>query len=99
MAHVELLPEAMEEARDARLWYSERDVQAGERFVGALDEAIEAIAAAPLRWPVHAYGTRRYQLRRFPYLIVYRVLDSDRVQVVACQHGRRKPGYWKGRLG
>lgn len=98
MAHVELLPEAMEEARAARLWYSERSVQAGEWFIGALDEAIEAIAVAPLRWPGHVHDTRRYRLRQFPYLIVYRILDDDRVQVVACHHGRRRPGYWKARL-
>lgn len=99
MAHVELLPEAMDEARAARLWYSERDEWVSTRFVAALDEAVEAIANSPSRWPEYAQGVRAYRLRRFPYVIVYRILDADRVQIVACQHGRRRPGYWKDRLG
>ena len=36
-------------------------------------------------------------MRRFPYLIVYRVTASA-IQVVAVAHARRRPGYWKTRL-
>jgi toxin ParE1/3/4 len=94
---VELLEEALEEARAARLWYAARSPTAALRFMNALDAAIEEIAQHPRRWPEHLHGTRKYRLNRFPYLLLYREL-LDRVQVVACQHARRRPGYWRDRI-
>jgi hypothetical protein len=41
---------------------------------------------------------RRYRLRRFQrYAILMVVLDGVPT-VVAFEHGRRKPGYWRARL-
>jgi len=40
--------------------------------------------------------THRFLLRRFPFSVAYREV-RETVQVVAVVHGRRKPGYWKGR--
>jgi len=36
-------------------------------------------------------------LKRFPYLIVFREMDSE-IQIIAVAHGRRRQGYWKRRL-
>lgn len=33
-------------------------------------------------------------MRRFPYLIHFRV-QGDTIQVVAIAHGKRRPGYWQ----
>lgn len=94
---VELHPEALDEAREARHWYAQRNPTAAQRFMKELDHAIEQISSNPDRWPIHLYGTRRYLLRRFPYLLVFRV-KNDAVEVLACQHGRRRPGYWRDRM-
>lgn len=67
------------------------------RFMDAVDAGIGAIAENPQRWPTHLHGTRKYRLRRFPFLLVYRELH-DRVQVIACQHAKRRPGYWRDRF-
>jgi len=40
---------------------------------------------------------RRILLRRFPFGVVYGVMD-DQIVVVAIMHTRRKPGYWKNRM-
>ncbi len=42
---------------------------------------------------VYVGNTRRFLLRRFPFFVVYRVF-SQRVEVVAVAHARRKPHYW-----
>ena len=73
---------------------TERQSRCG--FASELDTAIDRIAEAPSRWPEYLEGTRRYVMRRFPYLVVYRVM-LDRVQVVAIAHGHRRPGYWRSR--
>ena len=86
-------PEAIAEARAAREWYETRNAEAAERFMAELDLAIERIEEAPCQWPPYLADTRRYLLRRFPFFVVFREA-SDRVQVVAVAHARRRPGYW-----
>ena len=94
---IELHPEAIAEARDAREWYAERSSVAADAFMGELDVAIDRICESPDRWASYLHGTRRYLMKRFPYLVVYRELE-DKLQVIAVAHARRKPGYWRRRL-
>jgi plasmid stabilization system protein ParE len=78
-------------------WYRENSEQAASDFLREVDGAIESIAAGPLVWTEYLYGTRRYVLRHFPYLVVY-LLHDDQVKNVASAHGRRRPGYWSKRV-
>jgi plasmid stabilization system protein ParE len=73
-------------------------LEAAKRFKAELDRAIGRIAAHPDQWPQYRRGTRFFRLRRFPYLIVYRKRE-DVIEVVAVAHARRKPSYWKKRIG
>ena len=93
---LEYLEQAVTEAEAAARWYAERSLTAAARFSVELDEAEAAIVERPEAWLLSDDGTRRYLLRRFPFSVVYRVEDA-RVVVVAIAHGRRRPGYWKGR--
>ena len=98
MAHrpVEFHPEAIGEAQVAFEWYRERSEKAADAFLVELDHAIERLTEAPRRWPLYFQDTRRFLLRRFPFAVRFREV-GDTVQVVAVAHGRRRPGYWKGR--
>src|SRR2546430_13591491 len=93
---LEILAEAAADAREAELWYMERSAQAAADFVVELKKGVKKVVEAPLRWPKHRYGTRRYRLHKFPYLIVYRV-HSDRIRVMAFQHSRRRESFWRRR--
>jgi len=93
---VEIHPEALREATDARDWYLSRDRRAGAEFLLELERAIERIAFDPGIWPRQPSGNRRYLLRRFPFIVVYREI-GDRIQILAVAHARRRPGYWKSR--
>jgi toxin ParE1/3/4 len=93
---VEFHPEAVLEAAAAYRWYRDRNDAAAEAFLAELDRAVELISESPKRWPIHLHGTRHFLLRRFPFGVVYREL-GEILQIVAVAHGRRKPGYWKGR--
>jgi plasmid stabilization system protein ParE len=94
---VDLHPEAVAEAQAAAQWYRERSVSAAHAFLAELDLAIEKITEDPGIWPRYVAGTQRFLLQRFPFSVVYRLV-SNRIEVVAIAHGRRKPGYWKRRL-
>jgi toxin ParE1/3/4 len=93
---VEVHPQAVLEAQAAYKWYRDRNDAAAQAFLAELDRAVELISENPMRWPIHLHGTRHFLLRRFPFGVVYREL-GETLQIVAVAHGRRKPGYWKGR--
>lgn len=97
MTPVDFHPAAMDEAVAARQGYNEIDPSLAEAFDQELELGVNSIALAPQRWTKHLYGTRMYLLHRFPYLLVYRALNN-RVQMIAVQHGKRRPGYWKSRI-
>jgi plasmid stabilization system protein ParE len=90
---VEVHPAAAGEAEAAERWYRERNETAAARFRRELERAIELIAERPEAAPPYVANTRRFLLRRFPFFVVYRVINQ-RVQVVAVAHARRRPHYW-----
>jgi toxin ParE1/3/4 len=88
--------EATLDLRLAARWYEQQRRGLGAELVLAVDDAIATIIAAPQRWPMFV-GARRYIVRRFPFSVIYRVLD-ERIQVVAIAHHSRRPAYWGRRL-
>ena len=89
-------PVAVQEATEARQWYFDRSSTAGLAFDEALDLAVQQLSEHPNRWAKYLHGTRHLSLRKFPYVVVYRVTESL-VEVVAVAHERRRPGYWQQR--
>ena len=90
---VEVHPLAADEAEAVERWYRERNETAATRFRRELDRAVTLIAERPEAAPPYIGNTRRFLLRRFPFFVVYRVF-SQRVQIVAVAHARRRPHYW-----
>lgn len=89
-------PDAIEEAQAAYQWYHQRSPEIAEAFMTELDRGIELIAASPNQWASYVGGTRRWSMRRFPYLVVYREVGGT-LQILAVAHVRRRPGYWRKR--
>jgi plasmid stabilization system protein ParE len=94
---IEFHPEARTDALEAYHWYAKRSERAAEAFRESIKAAGESIRQSPERWASYLHGTRRYLLKRFPFVIVYR-LTKHRIEIIAVAHGRRKPGFWKVRL-
>jgi len=78
-------------------WYLERSPDTALRFDAEVERALARIIQAPRRWAVGPYSTRRFLLRRFPFILIYWELTPGEIQIVAVVHTARKPGYWKGR--
>jgi len=91
-------PDANAEVEEATRWYRSHSEAAADRFEHAFVEAVEKVVASPQRWPQYLLGTRRYLVRRYPYLVIYRQRHNGTIQIVAIAHGHRKPAYWKDRL-
>ena len=95
---LELHEEAAVEYDAAFDWYLERSPDAALKFNTEFDRAVAEIVQAPQRWANGPHQTRRFLLRKFPFILIYREKDGIAIQVLAVAHTSRKPGYWKGRI-
>jgi plasmid stabilization system protein ParE len=92
---VRFRPAALDEAEAATEWYRRRSIRAAEMFSDELDAIYGFKMLRPI--PTRSFGTQRIVLRRFPYLVVFRVTTAA-VEVIAIAHGYRRPGYWRDRV-
>jgi toxin ParE1/3/4 len=96
MTPVLLLPAQDEliEARDYYLAHANPNVAAS--FLKHVQSAIELLCErSDLGTPI-SKRLRSWGVRRFPYSIIYRVVNDELV-VHAIAHQRRRPGYWRDR--
>lgn len=96
MLPVDYLPGARRDFDESFDWYLERSTQAAVRFANAVEAALTAVAADPERFATVDQLHRECPVRRFPFRIVYRVVEN-RILIVAITHAKRRPGYWRDR--
>lgn len=88
----------MIEAREARLFYEDREYGLGTRFTHELRRTITRIEEFPLAWPEVDPPIRRILVNRFPYLVHY-AAKGDRLTILGVYHARRRPISWRTRMG
>lgn len=93
---LEVHPLATREMEHSSRWYAKRSSVAALGFVAAIADGIAKISATPDRYAKIGRQFRACSLVRYPFQLIYR-FDSDRIQVVAIAHAKRRPGYWKRR--
>ena len=81
----------------AQLWYEAQRRGLGAEFRFEVDKVLSQLRDNPLIYPRIEQRTRRAVLNRFPYLLYY-VVASDRISVIACFHGHRDPDSLRSRL-
>ncbi len=96
MLSIEILPSARLDFDESFDWYAKRSEQAAVRFAAEIESALAKIVDAPERFGLLDDEHRSCILKRFPFRIVYRIIDG-RLLIVAIAHAKRKPGYWENR--
>lgn len=90
-------PEAERELIDGAVFYAtEGNAELGLAFIAEFERSLVVLLAHPHIGAIWRRTIRRLPLRRFPYSIIYQVVDET-VRVIALAHQRRRPGYWVGR--
>ena len=84
------------EFQEAVDYYNNQHPGLGFEFSDEVREAVARIRVYPKAWTPLSKRTRRCQVHRFPYSIVYE-LRSDLIVVVAVQHHQPKPENWRKR--
>jgi len=96
MRLVRFRPEARAEIREARGWYESRVSGLGRAFIAEVDTTISFLLLHPQMYStVSADGqVRRALLHRFPYSLVYELLATHEIIILACRHIRQDEVNW-----
>ncbi|MBL7732644.1 MAG: type II toxin-antitoxin system RelE/ParE family toxin [Chitinophagaceae bacterium] len=81
--------EAQQDIQDAFDWYEEQRTGLGERFLEELYPLLKTIAANPQYYGFVFAGFRDAALKKFPYLVTYRI-EGKHVFVNSVRHTRRR---------
>lgn len=95
---VRLHEEAVIESEEAARWYSQQKRGLGKEFTQELKRCLRMLRANPARLPrlettPHHSGIRRILMSRFPYKIIFEIVDKE-VVILAVAHGSRRLNHW-----
>lgn len=96
------LPVLLRPAAEADVQATHRELEQtqpglGDRFVARVRDVLERIEAVPEMYGLVWQDVRAARLRRFRHVIYY-VVFSDRVEVLAVMHGSRDAPAWRSRV-
>jgi plasmid stabilization system protein ParE len=91
-----LRPDAEADLQSARGWDEAQRAGLGDDFAAAVEQFFTRIQALPQLYATVQANVRRNKLKRFPYVVYYRV-HADRLEVIAILHGSRNPQTWQDR--
>jgi plasmid stabilization system protein ParE len=94
---ITFLAVAQQELDEAITHFNNEAPNLGKDFLGEVLKSLDRIGKHPHAWHPCSARTRRCLLRRFPYGVIYQVLEEEILVIaVACLH--REPGYWQDRI-
>ena len=90
-------PAAKIELNEGVDYYEECQVGLGMAFFKEVYATIQHILQYPEAWTHLSANTRRCFTNRFPYGIIYQILDNE-IYIIAVMHLKRKSFYPKERI-
>ena len=92
-----LIPPSDKELEETIDYYNDQMFGLGEQFYDAFLSSVAYISIAPDVWRKVGKNTRRINIKRFPYLILY-VLDGNNILITCIAHQHRNPTYYTNRV-
>ena len=90
-------PLAVQELIDAAVYYEEENQGLGLEDLSEVERAANLLIRYPNSGSVIRGFVRRLILPRFPYSLLYRIVDEELIRILAVAHHKRKPRYWVDR--
>lgn len=87
---------AENEFQEAITYYNSQREGLGFEFAAEVKKALERIEKYPSAWPAFSKRTRRCRILRFPYGILFSLVEN-RIVIIAVMHLRKNPVSWKER--
>lgn len=95
---IEYHPFVGAELVEIRDYYNEKSNHLGDEFINEFERDVLRIAAMPNRWMVVCGNTRRALMRRFPYMILFRVVADSMIRITVIKHQKRHPAHGMSRI-
>jgi hypothetical protein len=90
-------PSARLELNKAIDYYEKCQTGLGEEFAKEVKAAIVRIIEYPKAWSGFSKKTRRCLTNRFPYGVIYQIIEHE-ILIVAVMQSNREPAYWENRI-
>ncbi|MES2440932.1 MAG: type II toxin-antitoxin system RelE/ParE family toxin [Verrucomicrobiota bacterium] len=91
---IEYHPAIAGELEEIRDYYEGQSAGLGRDFVDQFEQHILAISSMPTRWMIVRRDIRRTLMKRFPYVIHFRMIDDGAgIRVTVIKHERRHPAF------
>jgi plasmid stabilization system protein ParE len=97
MRNVIFHPLVVQELINAAVYYEEENQGLGLEYLSEVERAANLLIRYPNSGSVIRGFVRRLILPRFPYSLLYRVVDEELIRILAVAHHKRKPRYWVDR--
>lgn len=88
---------AEQELADAVVYYEEQRPELGLEYLEEVEHAVNLLRRYPETGSKVRGSVRRLILPRFPYSLLYRILENGQIRVLAIAHHKRRPQHWLGR--
>lgn len=92
-----LRPDAEQDVRGIHASLEQIRAGLGDRFTVLLGETLEQIATTPELFGLIEYDVRAVRIRRLRYIVYYMVM-TNQIEVLAVLHGARDAGIWQARI-
>jgi toxin ParE1/3/4 len=89
-------PEAERDIALGRDWYETKRVGLGAELLSAVEVIFDRITQMPNLYPPEYKSIRRVGMKRFPYVVYYRII-GEVVEVIAVLHASRDTRRWRSR--
>lgn len=90
---IEFHPSLSGELLEVRDYYESKSVGLGIEFVNEFERQVLKIASMPERWMIVQGNLRRSLMKRFPYVIFFRISQQDVIRITVVKHERKHPAY------
>lgn len=83
---------AQQDYEEALKWYADRNLQAAENFIIAVDKALQLICEHPTRWRNEYKHHYELGVKKYPFTIIYTIQhDQKLIAVSSIYHYKRNP--------
>ena len=86
-----------QELTDAIAYYEAQQPGLGLEYLEDVENTVNLLRIYPEAGSRVRGSIRRLILPKFPYSLLYRLLENEQIRILALAHHKRRPQYWRNR--
>jgi len=90
---VEYHPLTVSDLNNAVSYYNRQRPGLGDELRSEVYSAIERVGANPYQYAIIKNNIRRAFVHRFPYAVLFRIVNDNTIRVLVIRHHRRHPNF------